>query len=136
MSHESGTDRLAIQDVMLDYAAAVDERDIKRYRACFTDDVEVVGFGTRTYNGRDDWVGYVWEALQNYGATQHMLGPVLADLHGDEAQARTDVQAVHFLAEGDARFTLWATYRTALRRDAGEWRICRHELLVTGTSTD
>lgn len=121
---------------MLNYAAAVDERDIERYRNCFTDDVKVVGFGTRTYSDRDDWVAYVWEALQKYSATQHMLGPVLVDLQGDEAQARTDVQAVHFFAEGDTRFTLWATYRTTLRRDTNQWRICRHELVVTGTSTD
>lgn len=130
------SDRFAIQDVMLSYAAAVDERDRDRYRGCFTEDVEVVGFGNRTYRGREDWVTYVWEALQKYSATQHMLGPTFVTITGDDAQARTDVQAVHFLNGGDTRFTLWATYRTTMRRDAGQWRICRHELVATGTSTD
>ena len=38
-------DRIAIQDVMSNYAAGVDERDLERYRRCFADDVVIVGFG-------------------------------------------------------------------------------------------
>mgnify|MGYP000108700025 FL=1 len=38
-------DRLAIQDVMTNYAAGVDDRDMAQYRRCFADDVEIVGFG-------------------------------------------------------------------------------------------
>lgn len=121
---------------MLNYAAAVDERDLERYRACFDEEVEVVGFGTQTYRGRNDWLSYVWDALKKYSATQHLLGPAFATVDGDTAQVRTAVQAVHFLAEGNARFTLWGTYRTTMRRTAGQWRISRHELEVTGTRTD
>ena len=36
-------DRIQLQDVMLSYAAAVDDRDMARYRACFMDDAEIVG---------------------------------------------------------------------------------------------
>lgn len=126
-------DRLQLQDLMLNYAAAVDERDRARYKACFTDDVEVVGFGTGTYRGCDDWVAYVWDALKKYSVTQHMLGPVLAEVDGDTALTRTDVQAVHFPVEGGARFILWATYETRMRREADSWKICRHELIVRGT---
>ena len=42
MAHEHTRDRIELQDVMLSYAAAVDERDRERYGACFTDDVEVI----------------------------------------------------------------------------------------------
>jgi 3-phenylpropionate/cinnamic acid dioxygenase small subunit len=45
-------DRRQLQDVMLSYAAAVDDRDMARYRACFTDDVEIVGFGEGHYHWR------------------------------------------------------------------------------------
>ena len=133
MTDDTSRDRLQLQDVMLTYAAAVDERNRKRYAACFTDDVEVVGFGTDIYRGRDDWVAYVWDALKKYSATQHMLGPVLATIDGDKAVTRTDVQAVHFPIEGGARFILWATYETNMRREADSWQICRHELIVRGT---
>lgn len=40
-------DRRQLQDVMLSYAAAVDDRDMSRYRACFADDAEIVGFGEK-----------------------------------------------------------------------------------------
>ena len=46
-------DRRQLQDVMLSYAAAVDARDMARYRACFADDVEIVGFGEATISGAD-----------------------------------------------------------------------------------
>ena len=136
MPNDHTRDRIELQDVMLSYAAAVDERDRERYAACFTDDVEVVGFGAGTYHGREDWVAYVWDALEKYSATQHMLGPTFATLDGNMARTRTDVQAVHFLGEGETRFTLWAAYHSTLRREDGRWRICRHELRVTGTSSD
>ena len=48
-------DRRQLQDVMLSYAAAVDDRDMARYRACFVDDVEIVGFGEATIKGADAW---------------------------------------------------------------------------------
>lgn len=136
MRHDHSRDRIELQDVMLNYAAAVDERNLERYRACFADDVEVVGFGTQTYRGRDAWVDYVWSALKKYSASQHMLGPQFATINGDEAQTRTDVQALHFLADSSTRFTLWATYKTTMRRIDDRWLISRHELVVCGTSTD
>ena len=127
--------RIALQDVMLTYAAAVDERDRPRYLACFEEDVEVVGFGTKTYRNRAQWVDYVWRALDKYSATQHMLGPTLATISGNFAYTRTDVQALHFIAGEDTRFVLWGTYKTDMRRRGENWKISRHELLVTGTST-
>ena len=89
MTYDYTQDRIELQDVMLQYAAAVDERDVDRYKSCFRDDVEVVGFGTQTYRGRDAWVDYVWSALDKYQATQHLLGPQFAIIEGDEAQSRT-----------------------------------------------
>ena len=34
-------DRIALQDVMLRYAAGVDERDFDLYSSCFIEDVEI-----------------------------------------------------------------------------------------------
>ena len=44
-------DRLAVQDVMLQYASTVDEKDYEGYRALFTKDVIVVGMGERDIHG-------------------------------------------------------------------------------------
>ena len=126
-------DRLAVQDVMLRYAAGVDELDMDMYRSCFADDVEVVGFGADTVHGGDAWTTYVRGALERFEATQHMLGPMPASIDGDEADCRTDVQAQHFLKDAPGEtLTLWATYKTRMRRISGEWKIARHELVTRG----
>lgn len=137
MSEQLTADRIALQDVMLKYAAGVDERDFELYRSCFADDVEVVGFGERTVHGADNWLAFVKAALEQYGPTQHMLGPQLATVEGDSATARTDVQALHYLkAKEGATLTLWATYKSNMRRINGEWRIVRHELVSRGTKVE
>jgi len=134
MSDQLTADRIALQDVMLKYAAGVDERDMDLYRSCFADDVEVLGFGDSTVNGADAWVEYVKTALKQYGPTQHMLGPQLATVDGDTAHARTDVQALHYMADAeDTTLTLWATYKSDMRRENGEWKIFRHRLVPRGT---
>jgi 3-phenylpropionate/cinnamic acid dioxygenase small subunit len=127
-------DRIALQDVMLRYAAGVDERDFEMYASCFDANVEVVGFGANTYQGRDAWVAYVKRALEQYGPTQHMLGPQLATVNGDRAHCRTDVQALHYLKDPAGQIlVLWATYRSDMQRTASGWKIVRHELVARGT---
>jgi 3-phenylpropionate/cinnamic acid dioxygenase small subunit len=127
-------DRQALQDVMLSYAAAVDDRDMARYRACFADDAEIVGFGETTVTGADNWTASVASQLEAFSATQHLMSPQLATVSGDQASARTDVQALHVLKDTDgAVFTLWATYLTDFVRTGEGWKIARHELVVRGT---
>ncbi len=133
MSDQTSADRFALQDVMLRYAAGVDERDMDLYRSCFAEDVEVLGFADEPIHGADAWVAFVIEALKQYGPTQHMLGPQLATVDGDTAHARTDVQALHYMAEApDTTLTLWATYESDMRRDDGQWKIFRHRLVRRG----
>lgn len=127
-------DRRQIQDVMLSYAAAVDDRDMARYRACFADDVEIVGFGEAIVKGGDTWTASVESQLAAFSATQHLMSPQLATVSGDTASARTDVQALHVLKDTDgATFILWATYLTDFNRTPDGWRITRHELVIRHT---
>ena len=127
-------DRWAVQDVMQRYAEGVDDRDLVQYRNCFADDVEVVGFGAETYHGGDAWTAYVKNALEAFNATQHMLSPVYATIDGDVAEARTDVQALHYMKDPEGGIlTLWAVYRSRMRRIDGAWKIVRHELISRGT---
>lgn len=126
-------DRIAVQDVMLRYAATVDEKDYEGYRSLFTDDVRVVGMGPEEMQGIAEYYPWWKDALDKYDATQHLLSPIWAEISGDEAKTRTDVQAVHYpKGEAGVTLTLWATYRTDMRRVDGEWKISRHELLVRG----
>ena len=134
MSNENNVaDRIALQDVMLKYAAGVDERDFDLYASCFLENVEVVDFGEAPINGRDEGVEYVTAALNNYGPTQHMLGPQLATINGDNAHCRTDVQALHYLKQPEGEIlTLWATYETDMVRTDEGWKISKHRLVSRG----
>ncbi len=128
-------DRIAIMDVMVKYGTSVDAREMDRYRSCFTDDVLVVGYGPEDMEGADTYLDYVITALENFPATQHMMGNQVVDIDGDTAHARTDVQATHVLKEDpDAIMTLWATYVDDMVRGSdGQWRIKRHELVRAGS---
>ena len=127
-------DRRQLQDVMLSYAAAVDDRDMARYRACFVEDAEIIGFGEETVTGADAWTASVESQLDAFSSTQHLMSPQLAAITGDTASARTDVQALHVLKDGNgAMFTLWATYLTDFVRKDDGWKISRHELVIRGT---
>ena len=128
-----GSERQALQDVMLRYTAGVDDRDFDLYRSCFADDVEVIGMGPEPVHGADAWLEFVRTALEQYGPTQHMLGPQLATIDGDTAETRNDVQALHTLKEDGSLFTLWATYLTRMQKQDGEWKIVRHELISRAT---
>ncbi len=128
-------DRIALMDVMVKYGTAVDDREMDRYRSCFTDDVTVVGYGPETMEGADAYLAYVIDALKNFPGTQHLMGnQVIVSLEGDTAHVRTEVQATHFLKDDpDAIMTLWATYVDDMVRDDGQWRIKRHELVRRGS---
>lgn len=128
------SDRRAAEDVIVRYAASVDERDFDTYRACFVPEVELHGFGAEVVHGIDAWMDFVHKALEPYEATQHMLGPPYAEIRGEEALLRADVQAQHFLRSPKGRiFTLWATYRSQLVRSNDAWLIARHELVTRAT---
>ena len=137
MPSDQAADRIALQDLMLNYAAGIDERDFERYKACFAADVEVFNFGAESYRGLDAWLEYVWEALEKYSSTQHLLGPQLATIDGDLAHTRSDVQALHVTKEeAPKKFILWATYNTEMARINAKWKITRHDLTVRGTHSD
>lgn len=130
MQDNQAHERIALQDVMLNYAAGVDDRDFDQYRACFTEDVTVLGMGPEPITGLDNWIAFVRQALSKYTSTQHMLGPQLAHIDGESATTRTDVTALHVLDQGPAKtFTLWATYRSEMIKVQGQWKIQKHELI-------
>lgn len=129
------SDRTALTDVMQNYVKGVDERDMALYRSIFTDDVTAT-FGDTVYRGADAWMDFIAAALERYGATQHMLGPMLAEVDGDTAECRTDLQAVHYLKDRpDTTVTLWATYEQTMRRTAEGWKIARHDIRQRGRRT-
>jgi len=130
-------DRLAVQDVIVNYANCIDDKEWEAYRSCFAPDVEMLGFGPEPIRGIDAWLQFVEKALESYRQTQHMLGPPNIQITGDVAHMRTDLQALHWATEPAGKvFSLWGAYRTDLARSPDGWRMTRHQLDVWATRTE
>lgn len=129
-------DRIALQDVMLRYALAVDNKDYEGYRSLFTEDVHVIGLTADDMHGMEVFFPWWKEAIDRYDSTQHLFSPMLAEVEGDYAKTQSHLQALHY-PKGDPEMTvtLWATYKTDMKKIEGEWKICRHELVRRGFKT-
>ena len=135
LSHE--LDRLAIMDLLIRYARAVDDHDFAGIRSCFADDLVFTNIGSPDPQyGGDTYTETIRRLLKPFGATQHLLGNQVVAFDGDVAHVETDLQATHFMAgDPDTITTLWATYVDEMRRvgDGHEWTITHRDLRTRGT---
>ncbi len=139
MSNDLGQvpDRLAIMDLLIRYARAVDSHDFEGIRSCFADDLVFVNIGSPdAQHGGDTYTETIRRLLKPFGATQHLLGNQVVEFDGNVAHVETDLQATHFMAgDPDTITTLWATYVDEMRRvgDGHEWTITHRDLRTRGT---
>ena len=130
---ENIEDRIALQDVMTRYAIAVDDKDYEGYRVLFTEDVHVLGLTPKDMHGMDEFFPWWKNAIDQYDSTQHLFSPMIATVDGDYAKTISNLQALHYpKGDPDTTVTLWASYKTDMRRVDGVWKICRHELIRRG----
>jgi 3-phenylpropionate/cinnamic acid dioxygenase small subunit len=114
-------DRLAVADVLIRYATAMDGRDWELLASCFTDDARL-DYDTSGVYGRADFVAHCQAGLGRMKATQHCVTNQVISLDGDHAHATSYVIAQH-VRENDITFTLGGTYHDDLVRVGAEWRI-------------
>jgi SnoaL-like domain len=127
-------DRVEIEEVLIRYCYAVDDRDWDTYRKIFTPDAvidDTVTGGVKS--GVEEHVTYLTKALAKILISQHAISTTLIDLKGDEAKIRTHCSCpmVVDLGEGKRQVFfqgLW--YRNRLVRTPEGWKI--KELLEEG----
>src|SRR4051794_40535924 len=84
------SDRLEINDLLVRYCYAVDDRDWDNYRAIFTPDAiidDTVTGGERS--GVEDHIVFMKRALARIRISQHAISTILLTIERDEASART-----------------------------------------------
>ncbi len=136
-------DRAAIERVIFDYAAAIDQRDYDLLRTCLDDDL-MVAFRP----GRPEvrFVGLGEDAVRmtansfiernrllfiGFGGTHHQITNIRIDLDGDTARERSYVQAIHFMPdEPRLEYTFGAFYDNRFIRRADGWRRSSVDLTV------
>jgi hypothetical protein len=132
-------DRLAISDVVVRYATAVDGRDWDLYASCFTDplDVDFPSFSDRpgAPMARSAWVERVRGTIDGFDVTQHLsTNHVATFATDDEATCVSQMQAMHVLDR--RQVVLGGYYTNTLVRTPAGWRICRCALTVTWRTGD
>ncbi len=134
-------DRFKIIETMNKYAIGIDTKDYSLFRSIFLDDVKVkVIFdpnwreeGEVIFNSKEDWVAYVKESIDQYRATQHMLGNPMISFDGEIAVVRTDLQATHYYIDNpEVKTVLWGFYETHMVKDQN-WKIIKHILTSIGS---
>lgn len=123
-------DELAIQRVLVEYAATQDARDYEGYAALFAKEGEWIN-GKTVYKGREA----IYNMLVNlYGVppvgyvnseSYHLTSNPQIDVHGDRATARSRHLLVMRGANGEPTPMLAGRYEDELIREDGEWKILR-----------
>jgi 3-phenylpropionate/cinnamic acid dioxygenase small subunit len=128
-------DRLAIQDLQVQYAIALDRRDWESLRGVFLPDVSVDYPGDVHLDGFENVRDYCDRALSRFRTTQHLLGNPVVVVVGDSATASVTLQASHVTGNGDEGdvYTLWGTYYDRLVRTPAGWRIAERRLTSWAT---
>ena len=119
-------DRLAITDILYQYATGLDSRDWEMLRDCFTDDAvcDFLEFGG-VNEGKDAIVALCSGVLSGLDASQHLVGNPRVTLDGDRATSACYFQAQHFLTSpaGGNTYLVGGRYEDRLRRTDAGWKI-------------
>ncbi|WP_164897600.1 nuclear transport factor 2 family protein [Mesorhizobium sp. M6A.T.Cr.TU.017.01.1.1] len=89
LSLQEISDRLEIEQLLIRYCYAVDDRDWEAYRNVFTPDAvldDTVTGGIRS--GVEEHIAFMKGALSKILISQHAISTILLEVRGDEASAR------------------------------------------------
>jgi hypothetical protein len=127
MTQQEISDRIEIQDVLVRYCYAVDDRNWEDYRKSFTvdaviDDTKTGGIKSNVENH----ITYMKRALTKILLSQHTISTILIEISGDTAVVRTHCSCPMKveLDNGNSQIFfqgLW--YYDKLIRTTGGWKI-------------
>jgi 3-phenylpropionate/cinnamic acid dioxygenase small subunit len=122
------SDRLEIEQLLIRYCYAIDQRDWDAYRSVYTEDAVIDDVSAGPGNSVDQMVEFLSSALEKVVLIQHAISTSLVEIDGDRASARTICHCPVVLDRGDGRTEmffqgLW--YVDDLVRTRDGWRIAR-----------
>jgi hypothetical protein len=127
-------DRAAITDLLTALPSRANMKQFDAIPELFTEDgIIEVPYATIRAAEIPERVAKI---LSPFEATQHTVGNVAIEIHGDEATSRHYLHAVHVprSAQPDQHADYGAVYNVVYRRTAEGWRIARVRLTFTYTS--
>ena len=127
------TDRDAqhdIAEVLVRYTTGIDRRDWDLFRTCFTGDCRADYGDLGSWQGVDGLTGYMVATHAGMGHTLHRLSNIAVTVDGDEAEARSYVDAVIMAPDGGSGVNAVGFYDDRLRRTVDGWRIAERRFTM------
>jgi hypothetical protein len=89
LSIQEISDRLEIEQLLIRYCHAIDERDWDTYRSVYTEDAIINDIGAGPGNTVDQMVEFLPRALEKVVLIQHAISTSRVEIDGDTARAKT-----------------------------------------------
>ena len=144
ISPQEAADRLAIRELVDEYAHCADRRDAKGQMALFTEDTRFLVFYDLTseepsqqLHGRES-LAPVFDDLNQYVATMHFNGQSAVSLDGDRAVGESYCLAHHLSVAEDGQRTLMVAsirYLDEFVKQDGQWLFAERRLMVNWIDT-
>ena len=128
-------DRQDISDLLVRYATGIDRRDWPLFRTVFTDDCELDYGEIGTWQGVDAVTDFMDTTHAMAGHTLHRLTNQAIALDGDNASARTYIDAVIMFGDNQSGVNAWGFYDDEIVRTAEGWRIARRRFTQVRITT-
>ena len=128
-------DRQDISDLLVRYATGIDRRDWPLFRTVFTDDCELDYGEIGTWHGVDAVTDFMDTTHAMAGHTLHRLTNQAITLDGDNASARTYIDAVIMFGDNQSGVNAWGFYDDEIVRTADGWRIARRRFTQVRITT-
>jgi len=128
-------DRQDISELLVRYATGIDRRDWALFRTVFTDDCELDYGEIGRWHGVDEVTDFMDKTHAMAGHTLHRLSNEVITVDGDEASARTYVDAVIMFGDNQAGVNAWGFYDDDIVRTSDGWRIARRRFTQVRVAT-
>ena len=129
LSLQQVSDRIEINDLLIRYTRAIDQKDWELLDTVFTPDADIDYVATGGIKGRYPEVrAWLAKVLALFPITVHYVTNSEVTLEGDRAAARTAVYNPMFLGSSDGSrhsFVVGAYYVDELVRTEAGWRIAK-----------
>jgi 3-phenylpropionate/cinnamic acid dioxygenase small subunit len=128
-------DRQDISELLVRYATGIDRRDWPLFRTVFTDDCELDYGEIGTWQGVDAVTDFMDKTHAMAGHTLHRLTNQAITVEGDDATARTYIDAVIMFGDNQAGVNAWGFYDDKIVRTTDGWRIARRRFTQVRITT-
>lgn len=112
-----------ITNVLVRYATGIDSRNWDLFRTCFTEDAQLDYGVLGTWNSREAVTRFM--EVSHSGPSQHRLSNFAITIEGNQARARTYVDAIVFGPGGWGGAQTIGYYDDELVHSAEGWQIAR-----------